>query len=128
MPRACTEPAFLNCSSYNPNWVLNYQYADNATPLLPKGTMLHVISWFDTTAKNSRVVDYRNWTGWGHRTVDNMIINLAQMEFLTDEQFAQEVAKRKEKVQAGQASLLGCLSCLAEPPSANASRARVAER
>ena len=46
-------------------------------PLLPKGTILHGIGYFDSTAANPNVIDPRNWTGFGHRAVDNMLLVLA---------------------------------------------------
>ena len=68
----------LNCSKYDHNWVRAYWYADDAAPLLPKGTILHVVGYFDTTPANRNVPDPRNWSGSGHRSVDNMMINLMQ--------------------------------------------------
>src|SRR5262249_56848036 len=32
----------LSCSGYDHNWVRAYDYADDATPLLPRGTILRV--------------------------------------------------------------------------------------
>ena len=123
--RMCFEAIFggrvetLNCAGYNHGWVRNYQYADDVAPLLPKGTILHIIGWFDTTAKNPLVFEPRNWTGWGNRSVDNMVVNLSYMTPLTDEQFKQEVAKRQEKIRMGQATAVGCPLCgVAEPQAA----------
>ena len=111
----------LNCSKYDHNWVRAYWYEDDAAPLLPKGTILHVIGYFDTTAANRNVPDPRNWSGSGHRSVDNMMINLMQAISLTDQQFEAEVAKRREKLglKAGQ-TVIGCPTCSAvpRPPSA----------
>ena len=113
----------LNCTAYNHNWVRNYQYEEDSTPLLPKGTILHIAGWADTTAKNQNVVDPRNWSGWGNRTVDNMFSDLAQMVFLTDEEFKQEVEKRREKIQQGVGESIGCLLCGdARPTTATAGR------
>jgi hypothetical protein len=36
-------------SDFNFNWMTTYVYADNAAPLLPKGTMLKVTAWHDNT-------------------------------------------------------------------------------
>ena len=111
----------LNCSKYDHNWVRAYWYEDDAAPLLPKGTILHVIGYFDTTAANRNVPDPRNWSGSGHRSVDNMMINLMQAISLTDQQFEAEVAKRREKLglKTGQ-TVVGCPTCSAppRPPSA----------
>ena len=106
----------LNCSKYDHNWVRAYWYEDDAAPLLPKGTILHVVGYFDTTAANRNVVDTRNWSGSGHRSVDNMMINLMQAINLSDEQFEAEVAKRREKLglKPGQ-TVIGCPTCGAPP-------------
>ncbi len=36
------------------NWHINYVYADDVAPLLPAGTVLHMISVHDNTAANPR--------------------------------------------------------------------------
>lgn len=105
----------LNCSGYNHSWVRNYQYQSDSAPLLPKGTILKITGWFDTTPKNPRLVDYRNWTGGGNRSVDNMFINLVYMSVLSDDQFKEEVAKREEKVKRGTGELIGCITCGSVP-------------
>ena len=101
----------LNCAGYNHSWVRNYQYDPDSAPLLPKGTILRVIGWFDTTPANPRLVDYRNWTGGGNRSVDNMFISLGHMSVLSDEQFKDEVAKREEKIREGRGDVIGCITC-----------------
>ena len=114
----------LNCSKYDHNWVRAYSYADEAAPLLPKGTILHVVGYFDTTPANRNVADGRNWSGSGHRSVDNMMINLMQAIDLNDEQFEAELAKRRQKLglKEGQ-TVIGCPRCGAPPappkPAAN---------
>jgi mono/diheme cytochrome c family protein len=106
----------LNCSGYDHNWVRTYWYEDDAAPLLPKGTILHVVGYFDTTPANKNVVDPRNWSGSGHRSVDNMMINLMQAILLTDEQFQAEMAKRRERLNLTDGrTVLGCPLCGAAP-------------
>ena len=109
----------LNCSKYDHNWVRAYWYEEDVAPLLPKGTILHVVGYFDTSPANRNVPDPRNWSGSGHRSVDNMMINLMQAIFLTDEQFETEVAKRREKLglKPGQ-TVIGCPTCGAPPRAA----------
>jgi hypothetical protein len=85
----------LNCAGYNHNWVKVYAYDDDVAPLLPTGTVLHFLAWYDNTAKNPRVVDPRNWKGWGNRSIDDMFYHLPRMILLTEEQFKEEVAARK---------------------------------
>jgi mono/diheme cytochrome c family protein len=107
----------LNCSKYDHNWVRGYWYADDAAPILPRGTILHVVGYFDTTAANRNVPDPRNWSGSGHRSVDNMMINLMQVIMLTDEQFEAEVAKRRKALGLrGGETVIGCPTCGAFAP------------
>jgi hypothetical protein len=125
--KAAAEFRQANCSKYDHNWVRAYWYEDDAAPLLPKGTILHVIGYFDTTSANRNVPDPRNWSGSGHRSVDNMMINLMQAINLSDEQFEAEVAKRREKLglKPGQ-TVIGCPTCGAPPrpaaPATNQAR------
>ena len=42
----------LTCVGYDHNWVKQYIYDDDAAPLLPKGTILHLIGFLDTTPAN----------------------------------------------------------------------------
>ena len=84
----------LNCADYNHNWVRVYVYEDEAAPLLPAGTVLHMLAWFDNSPSNSRVSDPRNWKGWGNRSIDDMFFHLPRMVYLTEEQFEEEVAAR----------------------------------
>jgi hypothetical protein len=102
----------LSCSGYNHGWVRIYSFADDAAPLLPKGTILRLTGYFDNTSANKNVVDPRNWSGLGHRSIDNMMINIGQVLVLNDEEFQQEVAQRREKLhlKEGQ-TVLGCPQC-----------------
>jgi len=102
----------LSCSGYNHGWVRNYAYEDDAAPLLPKGTILRVTGYFDNTPANKNVSDPRNWQGLGHRSIDNMMINIGQSITLTDEEFQQEMAKRREKLKLTEGqTVLGCPLC-----------------
>jgi hypothetical protein len=87
----------LNCAGYNHNWVKTYAYDEDVAPLLPAGTVIHLIGWFDNTAKNPRVVDSRNWQGYGNRSIDNMFALTSMFLRLTQEQFDAEAAARKAK-------------------------------
>ena len=42
----------------------------------PKGTILHLIGFLDTTPANKNPADPRNWAGGGRRSVANMFIDL----------------------------------------------------
>ena len=108
----------LACVGYDHNWVKQYIFDDDHAPLLPKGTILHIIGWLDTTAANRNVADPRNWSGGGRRSVANMFIDLGLALELTDEQFEQEMAARREKLQLTKNDhVIGCPLCLVEFPS-----------
>ena len=89
----------LSCSGYDHSWVRSYQYEDGSEPLLPRGTILRVTGYYDNTPANRNVVDPRNWSGLGHRSIDNMNILLMQAVTLTDEKFQEEVTARREKLK-----------------------------
>jgi hypothetical protein len=57
---------------FNFNWMTNYIYADDAAPVFPKGTIIHVTSWYDNTTANKFNPDPNQWVGYGDRTVDEM--------------------------------------------------------
>ena len=109
----------LNCSGYDHNWVRVYKYEDDAAPLLPKGTILRLSGYFNNTLTNPNVPDPRNWSGSGHRSVDNMFINLLQAIYMDDEEFAAEVAEREQRLEARGGSDVGCLTCGTTAPAAN---------
>ena len=50
----------------------NYIYADDAAPVFPKGTVIHVSAWYDNTRANLFNPDPDQWVGYGDRTVDEM--------------------------------------------------------
>jgi hypothetical protein len=102
----------LTCSGYDHNWVRVYKYKDDAAPLLPKGTLIHVTAIFDTTPANRNVIDPRNWQGLGHRSIDNMAIVFMPTIMLSDDEFKKEMATRRQKLNLakGQAAL-GCPLC-----------------
>ena len=100
----------LTCAGYDHNWVRGYTYADDAAPLLPKGTILHIIGYMDNTPANRNVADPRNWSGSGNRSIANMFIDLGNRVSLTDEQFTQEMAERIA-ANPGRDVILGCPLC-----------------
>ncbi|HCQ98129.1 MAG TPA: hypothetical protein DIU48_01825 [Acidobacteria bacterium] len=103
----------LNCVGYDHNWVKQYVYEDDAAPLLPKGTIMHVIGFLDTTAGNENVADNRNWAGGGRRSVANMFIDLGYSVELTEEQFQSEMAERRARMKSRNDYDVGCPLCWA---------------
>ena len=111
----------LNCVGYDHNWVRGYDYTDDSAPLLPKGTILHIIGYMDNSPSNKNVPDPRNWQGSGNRSVANMFIDLGNRVALTDEQFQEEMAKRREKLNLTKNDVvIGCPLCLVATPAPRA--------
>jgi hypothetical protein len=106
----------LNCVGYDHNWVKQYVYEDDAAPLLPKGTIVHLIGFLDTTAANKNPADSRNWAGGGRRSIANMFIDLGYSVSLTEEQFQAEMARRRLKMTSRNAYDIGCPLCWAPAP------------
>ncbi len=99
--RMCVEALYpnnaremLSCADYDHNWVKVYTYEDDAAPLLPAGTLIHVMAWYDNSPTNKNVVDPRNWKGYGNRSIDDMFFSITRTIELTEEEFQAEVAAR----------------------------------
>jgi hypothetical protein len=104
------ESELLNCAGYDHNWVKVYNYAEDSAPLLPRGTVLRVTSYFDVTPENPNVVDPRNWGGLGHRSIDNMSIVFFPSIPLSEDEFQAEMRRRLEMLPAGERPI-GCPLC-----------------
>jgi len=106
----------LTCAGYDHNWVRGYAYEDDYAPLLPKGTILHIIGVMDNSPSNKNIPDPRNWQGSGNRSIANMFIDLGMGVAMTDEQFQVEMAKRREKLRLSRNDVqIGCPLCLVIP-------------
>ena len=115
----------LTCAGYDHNWVRGYAYDDDYAPLLPKGTILHIIGFMDNSPSNRNIPDPRNWQGSGNRSIANMFIDLGMGVSMTDEQFQDEMARRRQKLHLTQNDvLIGCPLCMVVPktPAQNATR------
>ena len=80
---------------FNFNWHNSYVYADNAAPLLPRGTIIKVRSWHDNTAAHKSNPDPNVWVGYGDRTVDEMAHAWVNVTYLSDEDYLAEVDARR---------------------------------
>jgi hypothetical protein len=85
-------------SDFNFNWHTNYIYAEDAAPLLPRGTMLHFVTWYDNTSANRANPDPNQWVGWGDRTVDEMGHAWLNITYYSDAEFAEELEKRAKAI------------------------------
>jgi mono/diheme cytochrome c family protein len=86
----------LSCvDRFDFNWHVMYTYQDDATPLLPKGTTIHLIAIHDNTTTSRRNPDPTLWVGWGQRSIDDMAAAHINTEFMEDADFERAVAERK---------------------------------
>jgi hypothetical protein len=87
----------LSCvSDYQFGWSLTYNYADDVSPLLPAGTVIHVTTWHDNTDKNPFNPNPKNWVGQGQRTNDEMSFAWVSLFYLDDADYQQRVAARAQ--------------------------------
>src|SRR5690606_1700091 len=98
----------LNCVDYDHNWVKQYVYDEDYAPLLPKGTIIPLVGWVDMSEANTNVADLRNWAGSGRRSTANMFNDLGWTVTLTEEQFQEEMARRRKLFKDRNEYDIGC--------------------
>ncbi len=102
----------LNCVGYDHSWVRVYTYDDAAATLLPKGTILRITGYFNNSPSNPNVPDPRNWSGGGHRSLEQMFINLMRGVYLTEEQLQTEIEERRQTLELADGdTVIGCPLC-----------------
>jgi hypothetical protein len=102
----------LICVGYDHSWVRTYAFQKDYQPLLPRGTIVRITGYFDNTPANKNVADPRNWSGNGHRSIENMMNELGEVQLLTDQEFQDAMVERQRdlKLKVGQ-TMLGCPLC-----------------
>lgn len=88
------------------NWHVNYVYADDVAPVLPKGTIIKIKAWHDNTAANRANPDPTQWVGWGQRSYDDMYHAHVNVTYLTQEDYDKIIAERKKAKPTSTVSLL----------------------
>jgi hypothetical protein len=78
---------------FNFNWMTNYIFADDAAPVLPKGTVIHTVAWHDNTPNNANNPDPNQWVGWGDRTVDEMAHAWVNVTYISEDDYQQWLQK-----------------------------------
>jgi hypothetical protein len=63
---------------------------------VPAGTILHVITWHDNSSANKANHDPKNWVGDGQRTIDEMGFAWIGWYDLTEAEYKQQLAERRE--------------------------------
>ncbi len=94
LPDGTTQPISY-VGNFNFNWMTNYIYADDAVPVLPKGTMIRVTAWYDNTRANPNNPDPEQWVGFGDRTVDEMGHAWMNVTYISDEEYGAWAAKHR---------------------------------
>jgi hypothetical protein len=87
---------------FNFNWHNAYVYADDAAPLLPRGTVLKVTSWHDNTTANKQNPDPNLWVGYGDRTVDEMNHVWVNLTYMDEADYLAEVQARAARLRTSQ--------------------------
>ena len=102
--RMCVEAIYpsgrietLSCTKHNFGWHIVYNYADHEAPLLPAGTILHVIGWHNNTASNRYNPDPKNWVGFGNRSIDDMSFAWMSFFHMSEAEFERRVAERASR-------------------------------
>jgi hypothetical protein len=87
----------ISCvSNYQFGWHITYPYADDVAPLLPAGTIIHVISWHDNTTANRWNPNPKNWVGGGSRSIDEMSFSWVTITYLEEDDYQRRVAERRK--------------------------------
>ena len=86
----------LSCvSNFNFDWSVTYPYADDVAPLLPAGTIIHIISWHDNSAANKHNPNPDTWVGNGPTSIDEMNFAWVSLTYLEQADFERMVRARQ---------------------------------
>ena len=99
----------LSKLNWQHRWHTTFLYDDHVQPLLPKGTLVVLTSFFDNTADNPGNPDPDQLVVFGRRSVDEMSHVWIGRTFFEQEEFVRLVAEREEllRVRAQRASQEG---------------------
>ena len=87
----------LSCvSNYQFGWHITYPYADDVAPLLPPGSIVHIIGWHDNTSANRYNPNPKTWVGSGARSIDEMSFAWVTLTYLEDSDYQQRVQTRRK--------------------------------
>ena len=84
-------------NNFNFNWMTNYIYADDAAPVLPMGTVIHLTAWHDNTSANPNNPDPNQWVGYGDRTIDEMAHAWVNVTYISEDDYKEWAARHKPK-------------------------------
>jgi hypothetical protein len=106
--------------NFNFQWMTNYIYADDAAPVLPQGTIIHVTAWHDNTSANPNNPNPNQWVGYGDRTIDEMDHAWVNVTYVSQADYDAYAAAHKK----GQGGTNGESAAVAAPASAPAAANR----
>jgi hypothetical protein len=87
----------LSCvSDYQFGWSITYNYAEDVSPVLPAGTVIHVSTWHDNTDNNKFNPNPKNWVGSGQRTIDEMSFAWVSLYYIDEADYQQRLQARRK--------------------------------
>ena len=85
----------LNCvPQWRFNWHLVYNYSEDAAPVFPPGTIIHISTWHDNSETLRVNPDPRNNVVYGQRTIDEMSFAWVSYYYIDDEEYKARVAAK----------------------------------
>ena len=85
----------LNCvPQWRFNWHLVYNYAEDAAPVLPAGTVIHISTWHDNSDTLRVNPDPRNNVVYGQRTIDEMSFAWVSYYYIDEDEYKARVAAK----------------------------------
>ena len=84
----------IGCAGFEFGAATVYNWTDDAAPIFPAGTMLHVINWHDNSTTRANP-DPSNWVGNGNRTIDEMSFSWITYYKLSAREYEQQLAARQ---------------------------------
>ncbi len=83
-------------SRYAFNWHINYVYAKDSAPVVPKGTIIKITGWHDNTAANRNNPDPSQFVTYGQRSVEEMMHANEVVIFITQDDYDRITAERRK--------------------------------
>jgi hypothetical protein len=87
---------------YRFNWHINYVYAKEVAPVLPRGTVIKTTAWHDNTPANKFNPDPAQWVTFGQRSVDEMAHANEVVIYISDADYERIIAERKKAANTTQ--------------------------
>ena len=85
----------LSCvSNWRYMWHIVYNYADDAAPVVPAGTVVHITTWHDNSPALRVNPDARNNIAYGQRTIDEMSFAWVSYYYIDEDEYKARSAER----------------------------------